>query len=213
MDFGHRTSSQQYFDGFHTRRARTCMPCATAHPASRPHQLVGQRYCGRGERHGSQYALAVVKDCHPRLHRRWRPGYRQCVNANRQKQAEHIKCSLSSSGSAVCVAVRWSMIGTMLKRTQKFACRMCTKTWNAGYEELQNTLQLPSLSNRRSFLKLCTIFKVIHGMCYFPPHVIFTRSTRTNFSRSFMLTQPFARTNSYFHSFVPDSVRQWNSLP
>ena len=33
-------------------------------------------------------------------------------------------------------------------------------------------------------------FKVIHGMCYFPPHVIFTRSTRTNFSRSFMLTQP-----------------------
>ena len=34
----------------------------------------------------------------------------------------------------------------MLERTQKFACRMCTKTWNAGYEELQNTLQLPSLS-------------------------------------------------------------------
>ena len=50
-------------------------------------------------------------------------------------------------------------------------------------------------------------------MCYFPPHVIFTRSTRTNFSRSFMLTQPFARTNSYFHSFVPESVCQWNSLP
>ena len=53
-------------------------------------------------------------------------------------------------------------------------------------------------------------FKAIHGMCYFPPHVIFTRSTRTNFSRSFMLTQP---EHSYFHSFVPDSVRQWNSLP
>ena len=59
----------------------------------------------------------------------------------------------------------------MLERTQKFACRMCTKTWNAGYEELQNTLQLPSLSNRRLFLKLCTIFKVIHGMCNFPPHM------------------------------------------
>ena len=49
----------------------------------------------------------------------------------------------------------------MLERTQKFACRMCIKTWNAGYEELQNTLQLPSLSNRRLFHKLCTIFKVI----------------------------------------------------
>ena len=49
----------------------------------------------------------------------------------------------------------------MLERTQKFACRMCTKTWHAGYEELQHTLQLPSLSNRRLFHKLCTIFKVI----------------------------------------------------
>ena len=46
-------------------------------------------------------------------------------------------------------------------------------TWNAGYEEMQSTQQLSSLSNRRLFLKLCTIFKVIHGMCYFPPHVIF----------------------------------------
>ena len=35
-----------------------------------------------------------------------------CNSANRQKQAEHIKCGLSSSGSAACVAVRWSMIGT-----------------------------------------------------------------------------------------------------
>ena len=83
----------------------------------------------------------------------------------------------------------------MLERTQKFAYRMCTKTWNAGYEELRyctlHNMYNFSLSNRRLFLKLCTIFKVIHGMCYFPPHVIFTRSTRTNFSRSFMLTQPF----------------------
>ena len=45
----------------------------------------------------------------------------------------------------------------MLERTQKFDCRICTKTWNAGYEKLQNTLQLPSLSNHRLFLKLCTI--------------------------------------------------------
>ena len=81
--------------GFHTRRMRTRNAPRPAYPASQPHQLAGQRYCGRGERHGSQYALPVVIDCHPRLHRRWRPGYRQCVNANCQKQAEHIKCSLA----------------------------------------------------------------------------------------------------------------------
>ena len=107
VDFGHRTSSLNlrsiFLDvsfriSYAARAHAQCYaPAATAlaYPAGRPHQLAGQRYCGRGERHGSQYALPVVIDCHPSLHRRWRPGYRQCVNANCQKQAEHIKCSLA----------------------------------------------------------------------------------------------------------------------
>ena len=35
-----------------------------------------------------------------------------------------------------------------------------------GYEELLSTLQLSSLSNRRLFLKLCTIFKVLHSVTF-----------------------------------------------
>ena len=53
----------------------------------------------------------------------------------------------------------------LLERTQKFACRMCTKAWDTGYEELLETLNLPSLSNRRLFLKLCTVFKIIFTTC------------------------------------------------
>jgi len=82
-----------------------------------------------------------------------------------------------------------------------------------GYEELLSTLQLSSLTNRRLFLKLCTIFKVLHGLCYFPQNVFSARETRSHVCRPLMLTHPFARTNSYFYSFVPHSILQWNNLP
>ena len=67
----------------------------------------------------------------------------------------------------------------LLERTQKFACRMCTKAWDTGYEELLETLNLPSLSNRRLFLKLCTVFQIIHNLCYFPPDVLLASETRS----------------------------------
>ncbi len=41
----------------------------------------------------------------------------------------------------------------LLERMQKLSYRMCTKAWNAGYEELLTTLQLPTLSNHRLFLE------------------------------------------------------------
>ena len=101
----------------------------------------------------------------------------------------------------------------LLEGVQKFACRMCSKAWKTGYEELLSTLQLSSLSNRRLFLKLCTIFRVLHGLCYFPQNVFSARETRSHVCRPLMLTHPFARTNSYFYSFVPHSILQWNNLP
>jgi len=77
----------------------------------------------------------------------------------------------------------------LLEKTQKFACRMCTKTWDVGCEELLSTLNLPSLSNRRLFLKLCIVFKIIHNLCNFPPGVLSTRESRLYTNRTFMLTQ------------------------
>ncbi len=35
---------------------------------------------------------------------------------------------------------------TTLERTQQFASRMCTKSWDAGYDELLDILELPSLA-------------------------------------------------------------------
>ena len=101
----------------------------------------------------------------------------------------------------------------LLERTQKFASRLCAKAWDRSYDELLETLNLPTLSDRRLFLKLCTVFKVVHNLCYFPPDILSARETRTCSSRQLLLSQPFARTNSYLHSFVPSAVRHWNHLP
>ncbi len=57
----------------------------------------------------------------------------------------------------------------LLERTQKFACRMCTKAWDAGYEELLDTLNLPIADC------FSTVFKIIHNLCYFPPDVFSNR--------------------------------------
>jgi len=55
----------------------------------------------------------------------------------------------------------------LLEDTQKFACRMCNnKSWNAGYDELLEMSHLPSLSDHRLYLRLCSVFKIIHTLCY-----------------------------------------------
>ena len=96
---------------------------------------------------------------------------------------------------------------------QKFALRTCSKQWDCGYSELLDAFNLPSLENRRLYLKLCHLFKIVHGLCYFPPDVVVPRTNLSHFSRSYTLQQPFARTNSFYSSFIPDSIRRWNYLP
>ena len=100
-----------------------------------------------------------------------------------------------------------------LERVQKFACRLATKRWDAGCNELYDLLNLPSLAHRRTHLKLCQLYKIIYGLCYFPEDIFTNRSN--SICRSVnpkALLQPFARTNSYYYSFVPHTINLWNSL-
>ena len=55
-----------------------------------------------------------------------------------------------------------------LECVQKFALRMCTKQWGLGYAELLNRFKVPSLRDRRDYLSLCTKYKVVHELVYFP---------------------------------------------
>ena len=98
-----------------------------------------------------------------------------------------------------------------LKDTQTFALKICSKQWNLGYQELLDLANCSTLCNRRLFFKLCTVYKIVYDLIYFPSHVL---SPRHNpLAPIKLLHQPFACTNAYFSSFVPSSVSLWNNLP
>ena len=43
---------------------------------------------------------------------------------------------------------------------QKFACKMITRKWDKGYDDLLNMTNLPSLADRR----LCSLYKIVHNL-------------------------------------------------
>ena len=101
-----------------------------------------------------------------------------------------------------------------LKDVEKFALHMATKSWDSGYQDLLSLTDIIALEPRRVQASLRMLFKIVHGLCFFPPNVITTRpnhSQRTN--RQLLLQQPFAGTNAYLHSFVLHIVHAWNLLP
>ena len=101
---------------------------------------------------------------------------------------------------------------TKLEDIQKFALRMCCKNWDAGYQELLDLTTMPTLENRRLYLKLCSLYKIIYGHFYFPPNVFTAQPNRTLLD-SPLLNQPHSHTNYYQSSFVPSTISVWNNLP
>ena len=94
-----------------------------------------------------------------------------------------------------------------LEQVQKFACRMVSKHWDSGYEDLLELVGLPPLENRRIYLKLCLLYKITHGLCHFPTGIFTPRQISHNFRmNSFQLYQPFVRTNAFQFSFVPHTI-------
>ena len=45
-----------------------------------------------------------------------------------------------------------------LEDVQKFALRICRKTWDQSYQSLLELFQIPTLEDRRIYLDLCTIY-------------------------------------------------------
>ena len=57
------------------------------------------------------------------------------------------------------------------------------------------------------------MYRIIYGLMYFPPNIVVPSSTPSHYPRSYSLHQPFARTDSYLYSFLPNTVSYWNTLP
>ena len=89
-------------------------------------------------------------------------------------------------------------------------CKMITKHWDKGYDELLYMTNLPSLADRRLHLKLCSLYKIVHNMTYFPPDIVVPKVIPAHLSPC---TSPLHIPIFFFSSFVPHAVSHWNSLP
>ena len=100
-----------------------------------------------------------------------------------------------------------------LKSVQKFALKLVSHRWDAGYEELTRLVNVPMLSERWLHLKLVQVYRILHGLCDFPDDILQIQLVHSSrLARAQTLHCPFARTNYYYNSFVPSSIRAWNSL-
>ena len=100
-----------------------------------------------------------------------------------------------------------------LEKVQQFGLWICTRHWNSSYQDLLDTFQLPSLENQRLFLSLSTFFKITHNLIYFPANFHPTHlssCSRCNHDQQYSI--PFACTNQFKYSFLPNSISVWNNL-
>ena len=100
-----------------------------------------------------------------------------------------------------------------LEAVQRFALRVISHQWDSTYQELLNIVKIQTLQGRRLKLKLTLMYKIAHGLCYFPAGVFLLHQSHSErLAKHHTMLCPHARTNYYFHSFVPSGVRAWNSL-
>ena len=80
----------------------------------------------------------------------------------------------------------------------------------ASFINMLANLQLPTLECQRQMMKLVMSYRTLN---HFVKVESFILTKSKTCSHSFPLTQPLARTEMYFHSFYPSSIRSWNNFP
>ena len=103
-----------------------------------------------------------------------------------------------------------------LRKSNLFAARVATKSRSQEQASLLTSLNLPSLMNRHSYLKLIFAFKILNNLV-FCPFVLFTYHPQPNLriNHNKQLLQPFARTVSFSSSYFISiyTVKLWTCLP
>ena len=99
-----------------------------------------------------------------------------------------------------------------LENVQKFALKVCCKRWDLTYAEALEQTALPDLKARRTHLNLCYFYKLINGFFEFPNSPLTTRQLNypTRSGRTNLYYQPYAHSNSFLHSFFPQTISLWN---
>jgi len=102
-----------------------------------------------------------------------------------------------------------------IEAVQRRAARYATNNYSryASVSDMLTYLQWPTLNDRREKLKIIMLYKIMQQLVEIPrtnliPALDYycTRGYNTKY------IQPFARTDTYYYSFFPSTIRTWNSL-
>lgn len=55
-----------------------------------------------------------------------------------------------------------------IEKVQKYALKVCMKSWDASYADLMSMTSLPSMQCRHLQASLCHLYKIVHGLTEFP---------------------------------------------
>ena len=102
-----------------------------------------------------------------------------------------------------------------LEKVQKFALKVCTKSWDSSYNCLLSQIDLPRLDQRRVQLKLSFLYQLINSLTFCPHAPVCFRNVPVNVRNNnpLLLARSICRTNSHYYSFYPHAISLWNDLP
>ena len=103
-----------------------------------------------------------------------------------------------------------------LAKVQNQAARYVTGNYNFETGSMTKVLEQfkwESLKQRRKGSRLILFYKGLKSQANIPVDELKTplRHTRNHHSEPFQV--PYARTDAYRHSFFPETIRDWNTLP
>lgn len=101
-----------------------------------------------------------------------------------------------------------------LEMVQRRAARFVTGDYHrsSSVTRMLEDLDWPTLRERRAENKAIIMYRIVNNMVAIPSqYLIPTATAITGHNHRFFL--PYARSQTYQHSFFPSSIRLWNKLP
>ena len=103
-----------------------------------------------------------------------------------------------------------------IEMVQRRAARFVTNRYHntSSVNSMLSSLNWPTLQQRRSNIRMCMVFKIIHQLVAIPQENYFTPKCRLTSNQHPHTFLQYQTTRDYFkYSFFPRSIPQWNSLP
>ena len=103
-----------------------------------------------------------------------------------------------------------------LEMVQRRAARFIKNDYNRTSSVsamLEEDLKLTPLGLRRRHCRLTTLYKALHNESAVDVPLYVTKSTRSRGDDDNRFTPLHCRTQAYLHSFWPQTIKNWNTLP